>query len=31
MKNQIFENVDCVAFYVDDLEKGIFYYTKKWG
>ena len=31
MKNQIFENVDCVAFYVDDLEKGIFYYTQKMG
>ena len=31
MENQIFENVDCVSFYVDDLEKGMSYYIDKMG
>lgn len=31
MEKPIFENVDCVSFYVDDLDKGIEFYKEKLG
>lgn len=31
MINSIFQNVDCVSFMVDDLDKGINYYRDKMG
>ena len=31
MKKSIFENVDCVSFYVDNLDDGISFYKEKLG
>lgn len=31
MKKQIFDNVDCVSFHVEDLDDGILYYMEKMG
>lgn len=30
-KTPLFENVDCVSFYVDDIDKGLAFYQKSLG